>query len=99
MSRGSLRRPASCPGKPGEKTGAVSAYAIEAGGKLRLINQLSSHGADPCHVSLTASGKHVLVDGSHTKSGEQSVVNAQDTAQVPLDGTHKKGLHGVLCPF
>ena len=44
-------------------------------------------------------GKHVLVDGSHTKSGEQSVVNAQDTAQVPLDGTHRNGLHGVLCPF
>jgi 6-phosphogluconolactonase len=48
-------------GKPGEKTGAVSAYAIESSGKLRLINQLSSHGADPCHVSVTASGGQVLV--------------------------------------
>ena len=42
----------------GEKTGAVTAFAIEPGGKLRLINQLSSHGADPCHVSLTRAGKH-----------------------------------------
>jgi 6-phosphogluconolactonase len=47
-------------GKP-EKTGGVSAFAIEPGGKLRLINQLSSHGADPCHVSLTRGGKQVLV--------------------------------------
>jgi 6-phosphogluconolactonase len=48
-------------GKPADKTGAVTAYAIEPGGKLRLINQLSSHGADPCHLSLTASGKQLLV--------------------------------------
>ena len=44
-------------------------------------------------------GRHVLVEGSHTKSGEQSVVKAQDTAHVPLAGTHKNGLHGVLAPF
>jgi 6-phosphogluconolactonase len=43
------------------QTGAISAYAIDPTGKLKLINQLSSHGADPCHVSLTAGGKHVLV--------------------------------------
>jgi hypothetical protein len=40
-----------------------------------------------------------LVEGSHTKSGAQSVENAQETAQVPLAGTHKKGLHGVSLPF
>ena len=45
----------------GEKTGAVSAYAIEAGGSLRFINKLSSHGADPCHISLDRTGKTVLV--------------------------------------
>lgn len=45
----------------GEKTGAVSAFAIEPGGSLRLINQLSSHGADPCHLALTAAGTTLLV--------------------------------------
>jgi 6-phosphogluconolactonase len=45
----------------GQKTGAVTAYAIEPTGKLRLINQLSSHGEDPCHLSLTASGRQLLV--------------------------------------
>ncbi len=45
----------------GEREGGVSAYTIDKAGKLKLINQVSSHGADPCHVSLTASGAHVLV--------------------------------------
>src|SRR5258708_3452267 len=49
-------------------------------------------------VSVGA-GKQVFVDGSHTNSGAQSVVNAHETAQVPLAGTHKNGLQGVLCPF
>jgi hypothetical protein len=44
-------------------------------------------------------GRQVLVEGSHTKSGEQSVVNAHETAHVPLAGTHRNGLHGVLAPF
>ena len=45
----------------GEQTGAVSAFAIEGEGSLRLINKLSSHGADPCHVSLDRTGTTVLV--------------------------------------
>jgi 6-phosphogluconolactonase len=45
----------------GEREGGVSAFAIEPSGKLTPINQVSSHGADPCHVSLTASGAHVLI--------------------------------------
>jgi 6-phosphogluconolactonase len=45
----------------GQKTGAVTAYAIEPGGKLRLINQLSSHGEDPCHLSVVAAGKQLVV--------------------------------------
>jgi hypothetical protein len=49
-------------------------------------------------VSVGA-GKHVLLDGSQTKPSAQSVENAHENAQVPLDGTHKNGLHGVLSPF
>jgi hypothetical protein len=49
--------------------------------------------------STGGAGKQVLVEDSHTKSGAQSVVKAHETAQVPLDGTHKKGLQGVLMPF
>ena len=45
----------------GEKSGAISAFAIDRkSGKLTLLNQVSSHGAGPCYVSLDRTGKHVL---------------------------------------
>jgi len=45
----------------GEQTGAVSAFRIEDNGSLTLLNQLPSRGADPAHVSVSKSGKFVLV--------------------------------------
>jgi len=43
-------------------SGAVSAFAIDPPrGKLTLLNQLPSRGADPCYVSLDKTGKYVLV--------------------------------------
>lgn len=46
----------------GQKSGAVSAFAIDhATGKLTLLNEVPSKGADPCYISLDASGKYVLV--------------------------------------
>ncbi|HYI15270.1 MAG TPA: lactonase family protein [Thermomicrobiales bacterium] len=46
-------------GQPG---GAVSAFAIdrESGG-LTFLNRQSSHGTDPCHVSIDRSGRTVMV--------------------------------------
>jgi 6-phosphogluconolactonase len=49
----------------GEKSGAVSAFAIDGAGGLSLINQLSSHGADPCHLSI-AGGGHTLLVANYT---------------------------------
>src|ERR1700722_10465926 len=46
----------------GAHTGAVSAFAIDRQtGKLSLLNQVASQGADPCHISFDKSGKYVLV--------------------------------------
>lgn len=46
----------------GQKTGGVSAFAIDAAtGKLTLLNQQSSHGAGPCHVTVDKAGKTALV--------------------------------------
>jgi 6-phosphogluconolactonase len=46
----------------GQKTGGVSAFAIDpATGKLTLLNQQSSHGAGPCHVTLDKAGTTALV--------------------------------------
>jgi 6-phosphogluconolactonase len=46
----------------GASTGAVSAFAIDRKtGKLSLLNQVASQGADPCYISFDKSGKYVLV--------------------------------------
>ncbi len=46
----------------GEKSGAVSAFAIDrATGKLTLLNQVASKGADPCYIIVDKTGKYVLV--------------------------------------
>jgi 6-phosphogluconolactonase len=85
-------KPAGAAPAKAEKTGAVTAYAIEAGGKLRLLNQLSSHGADPCHVSVTASGKHVLVANYSGGTVSSYVVGAdgalKDGSSLLNAGTH-----------
>lgn len=45
-----------------QKTGAVSAFSIDhATGKLTLLNQVASGGADPCYITLDKTGKYVLV--------------------------------------
>lgn len=46
----------------GQKGGAVSAFAIDAKtGKLKLLNQQSSRGSGPCHVSVDHTGRMVAV--------------------------------------
>jgi 6-phosphogluconolactonase len=45
-----------------QKSGAVSAFSIDPKtGKLTLLNQASTQGAGPCHISLDKTGKFVLV--------------------------------------
>jgi 6-phosphogluconolactonase len=46
----------------GKKGGGVSALAIDStSGKLRLLNQQSSVGSGPCHLTVDRKGKNVLV--------------------------------------
>ena len=46
----------------GQKSGAASAFAVDAGtGKLTLLNQESSGGDGPCHLNVDRSGKDLLV--------------------------------------
>ena len=46
----------------GEPTGAVSAFAIDrASGKLNLLEQVSSLGKGPTHLSLDKSGEYLMV--------------------------------------
>ncbi len=41
--------------------GEVSAFAIEPGGNLRLLNRVASRGNSPCHLNLDRSGKWLAV--------------------------------------
>ncbi len=46
----------------GQSSGIVSAFSIdEKTGKLALLNQMASRGADPCYISLDHTGKFALV--------------------------------------
>jgi 6-phosphogluconolactonase len=46
----------------GQKSGAVSAFAIAPGtGKLTLLNQAASGGDGPCHLTIDKTGRNVLV--------------------------------------
>src|ERR1017187_7554497 len=52
----------SIPNFDGENAGAVSAFALDQNsGRLTMLNQKSSGGAGPCHVSVDATGKVLLV--------------------------------------
>jgi 6-phosphogluconolactonase len=43
------------------KSGSVMAFAVAPDGTLEKINEQPSGGSDPCYVSVTTSGSHVLV--------------------------------------
>src|SRR5271165_4712015 len=46
----------------GQKSGSVSAFSIDkATGKLTLLNEVASKGADPCYITVDKTGKYVLV--------------------------------------
>jgi 6-phosphogluconolactonase len=88
----------------GEKSGGVSAFAIDLkSGKLTFLNEVSSHGAGPCYVSLDKTGKYVMVANYDTgsvavfpmlpdgKLGEASAV-IQHTGHGP-DPKRQEGPH------
>jgi 6-phosphogluconolactonase len=53
----------------GQPTGAVGAFSIQPGtGKLSLLNQVSSRGVDPTHITLDRTGKYALVANYTTGS-------------------------------
>lgn len=50
------------PNYKGQASGAVSAFAIDRQtGRLSLLNEVASRGADPCYIALDRTGRYVLV--------------------------------------
>ena len=76
-------------GTPG---GGVSAFEIDpATGNLRLLNQQSTKGADPCHLSVD-SGKRALLVANYT-GGSVTVlpVRTDGTLGMAMDVTQHEG--------
>jgi 6-phosphogluconolactonase len=67
----------------GGTSGAVSAFAIDRkSGALKLLNQVSTHGAGPCHVSLDKTGKYVLV--ANYEGGSAATLPVHDDGSLGL---------------
>jgi 6-phosphogluconolactonase len=49
------------PDASGRATGGVAAYRVGDGGRLTEINRVPSGGADPCHITVSRSGRTVAV--------------------------------------
>jgi 6-phosphogluconolactonase len=65
----------------GGHTGAVSAFAIDRdNGRLTLLQQVSSLGADPAHVSLDKTGHYLLV--ANYTSGNIAVFPVENDGQL-----------------
>lgn len=68
----------------GKPTGAVSAFKIEHNADLRLISQVPSMGADPAHLSVSKSGKYLLV--ANYSGGSVSSFKILDDGSLQLAG-------------
>ena len=55
------------------QSGGLSSFKIETDGKLTLINHVLTHGANPCHVSLSPDGKKLVA--SNYTGGNLSFFN------------------------
>ena len=65
----------------GKKSGGVTAFALDVnGGKLNKINQQPSGDTGPCHLTVDATGKYVLV--AHYSGGSTSVLPIKKDGSV-----------------
>ena len=68
----------------GQHAGGVTAYSLDAAsGKLAELNQQSSGGDGPCHISLDATGKTVLVANYNGGSVESLPVRGDGSLGAP----------------
>ena len=67
----------------GMKSGAISSFAIDRkSGTLKFLNQVSTHGAGPCYVSLDKTGRFVLV--ANYDGGSVATFAIQDDGSLSL---------------
>jgi 6-phosphogluconolactonase len=65
----------------GGNSGAVSAFAIDRQtGKLSLLNEVASRGADPCYIAFDKAGKYALV--ANYTGGSVAVFPIRDDGHI-----------------
>lgn len=78
----------------GAQSGSVSAYSIdESNGNLTLLNTVSSEGAEPAHLSVHPSGRHVLV--ANYAGGTVAVLPVRPNGELGA-ATDVKRDHGAV---
>jgi len=76
----------------GGSSGKVNAFAIDQKSKkLKLLNQSSSGGKGPCHVSLTKNGKTLLVANYSSGSLASIPINDDGSLDSPASIIQHKG--------
>jgi 6-phosphogluconolactonase len=81
----------------GERGGAVSAFAVDpASGHLTLLNQKSSHGDGPCHLSVDATGNVLLV--ANYTSGSLQTFRLNPDGSLGADASHVQHLGSSVNP-
>jgi 6-phosphogluconolactonase len=60
--------------------GEVSAFAVDAPGKLRLLNKVSARGTSPCHLNFDRSGRWLAV--ANYGSGTVAIFPVQTNGQL-----------------
>jgi 6-phosphogluconolactonase len=76
----------------GQKTGAVSAFALDTrSGELGLLNQQPSAGAGPCHVVVDAAGKNALVANYGAGSVASLPIHADGRLGPPTSSIQHSG--------
>jgi 6-phosphogluconolactonase len=91
-----------------KNNGGVSAFAIDpSNGRLSLLNQQSSHGGAPCHLTIDSNGKHVLVAnynggsvgslpiGRNGELGEMDSFSQHQGSSVNRERQERPHAHGI----
>ena len=81
----------------GEATGTLSAFALEPEtGRLEFINMVATHGTDPCHVTVDATGRYALV--ANFASGSVAVLPIREDGALEEASEVVKHLGSSLDP-
>ncbi|MDR0643581.1 MAG: lactonase family protein [Treponema sp.] len=68
----------------GQRTGAVSAFAVDVDGNLSFINQVSSGGRGPCHIVCAPHFPYVVVSNYIDGSISVLPINADGSLSAPV---------------